>query len=127
MPVGKRGPTVNAANPVLLDDHVFITAGYGIGSLLAKIDGGSVKTVWRNADVLSSQYTTGVVHKGLMYTIDGRQDGPPGALVCLNPMTGKTQWTKAGFGIATLILADEKLVILKADGRLVLAEASAGG
>ena len=40
---------------------------------------------------------------------------------------GKAKWTKNGFGIATLILADNKLVILKADGHLVLAEASAEG
>ena len=127
IPFGKRGPTVNAANPVLLDDHVFVTASYGLGSLLAKIEKRSAKIVWQNADALSSQYTTGVLHKKLLYSIDGRQDGPPGKLVCLDPMTGKTKWTKADFGIATLILADEKLLILKTDGQLVLAKASADG
>jgi outer membrane protein assembly factor BamB len=128
IPFGKRGPTVNAANPVLLDRSIFVTASYGIGSMLAKIDDkGGAKITWRHADALSSQYTTGVVHKGLMYCVDGRQDGPPGKLVCLDPMTGKPRWSKADFGIATLILADKKLLILKATGQLVLAEASAKG
>ncbi len=30
IPFGARGPTVNAANPVLLGDHLFITANYGV-------------------------------------------------------------------------------------------------
>ncbi|MEZ6048567.1 MAG: PQQ-binding-like beta-propeller repeat protein [Planctomycetaceae bacterium] len=33
VPFGQRGPTVNAANPVLTGDHFLLTASYGIGSV----------------------------------------------------------------------------------------------
>ena len=36
-PFGQSGTTVNGANPLVLGDHVFVTASYGIGAAYAKI------------------------------------------------------------------------------------------
>ncbi len=36
-PFGARGPTVNAANPLVLGDHLFVSASYGVGAQWAKI------------------------------------------------------------------------------------------
>jgi outer membrane protein assembly factor BamB len=123
-PFGARGPTVNAANPVVLDGHLFLTSSYGVGAVWARLGNGRAETVWTNDDTLSSQYTTPVAHGGYLYGIDGRQDVGVARLRCIEPRTGKVMWTEEGFGTATLILADGKLVIVKSDGELVLARPS---
>ncbi|MBI5759026.1 MAG: PQQ-binding-like beta-propeller repeat protein [Planctomycetales bacterium] len=123
-PFGQRGPTVNAATPVIVGDHVFLTASYGIGAVSAKIGKTDAKVAWSKPDVMSSQYTTPIVHAGNLYGIDGRADIPPAHLRCVDPKTGRVLWSKDDFGKATLILADEKLVIVKTDGTLVLAKPS---
>jgi outer membrane protein assembly factor BamB len=123
-PFGQRGPTVNAATPVIVGDHLFLTASYGIGAVSAKIGRSDAKIAWSKPDVMSSQYTTPIVHGGNLYGIDGRADIPPAHLRCLDPKTGRVLWSKDDFGKATLILADEKLVIVKTDGTLVLAKPS---
>lgn len=122
-PFGARGPTVNAATPLVIDGHLFLSASYGVGAVWAKIDKTAVKTVWENNDTMSSQYTTCVYHDGYLYGIHGRSDIPPANLVCFDPKTGKVQWAKENFGMANLILADGKLIIIREDGSLVLVTA----
>lgn len=121
-PFGQRGPTVNGANPVILGDKLFLTASYGVGAVLADLSATGAKELWRRDDVMSSQYTTPVMDRGLMFGIDGRQDVPPANLRCFDPLTGKIHWTEEAFGYATLIKADGKLLIQKTNGELVLAE-----
>lgn len=123
-PFGARGPTVNAANPLVLGDHVFVSASYGVGAKWAKIGAGTATTEWESDDVMSSQYTTCVEHLGNLYGIDGRQDVGVARLRCIDPRAGKVLWTEEGFGTGNLILADDKLLIAKTDGTLVLARPS---
>jgi hypothetical protein len=119
-PFGKRGPTVNGANPVVVKDYVLATASYGIGSTFAKIAKDHADPQWDGDEILSSQYTTSVLSDGWLYGIDGRQDQGQASLRCFDPMTRKVAWTEEGFGMATLILADHKLVCMKTDGTLTL-------
>lgn len=123
-PFGQRGPTVNAANPLLLGDHLFVSASYGVGAQWAKIGAKRANTVWENDDVMSSQYTTPVEHQGTLYGLDGRQDVGVARLRAIDPKTGRVYWTQEGFGTGSLILAGDKLLVMKTDGELVLAEAS---
>lgn len=117
-PYGLRGPTVTAANPLIFKDQLFLSASYGIGARLVNFKG---EAAWDSDELMSSQYTTCIEHQGLLYGIDGRQDIPPAHLKCFDPVTQKVLWTKDGFGYATLIKADGKLLIMKTDGELVLA------
>jgi outer membrane protein assembly factor BamB len=123
-PFGARGPTVNAANPLILGDHVFVSASYGVGAQWAKIGPRRATTVWESDDVMSSQYTTCVEKDGVLYGIDGRQDLGVARLRAFDPTTGKVHWTKEGFGTGNLILAGDKLLIMKTDGQLILADPS---
>ncbi len=123
-PYGARGPTVTAANPVVLAGHLFLTASYGIGANLSKLTPAGVEAVWQDDELYSSQYCTPVTDGTVLYGIDGRQDGPPGELKCFDPMTRRTLWRVPGFGYGTLIQADGKLLLLKTDGTLVLAQRS---
>lgn len=121
IPFGKRGPTVNAAIPIVFKNQVLLTASYGIGAELVTIRGERADIDWSD-ELLSSQYTTPILHEGTVYGIDGRQDGGPITLKCFDPVTRKVHWTQAGLGYATLIGADGKLLIMQTNGQLRLAE-----
>ncbi|MDF1745432.1 MAG: PQQ-like beta-propeller repeat protein [Gimesia sp.] len=123
-PFGKRGPTVNGASPVLVKDYVFATSSYGVGSFWGKIDQLNTSEIWRNHEIMSSQYTTPIEYGGTLIGIDGRQDIGPTRLLCFDPQTKKVNWSQDDFGYATLLEADNKLILMKTDGTLVLAEAS---
>lgn len=127
LPFGKRGPTVNAATPIVFDNQVFLTASYDIDAVLATL-GSPAQIKWRDGDALSSQYVTPIYHAGHLFGIHGREDLPPaGILRCLNAKTGKIAWEKADFGIAHLILAGDKLLLAKIDGELILSSAKTTG
>ena len=123
-PFGRRGPTVNAATPLALDGHLFLSASYGVGAVYGKFTKDSFTEEWSSDDIMSSQYSTCVAQDGLLYGIDGREDIGVARLRCFNPATKKIHWTEEGFGMATPILADGKLLLQKTDGTLVMAEAN---
>ncbi len=120
-PFGQRGPTVNGAMPVVVGNRVLLTASYGIGAELVNLGRDKLDVVWQD-EVLSSQYTTPIIHEGAVFGIDGRQDGGPISLKCFDPQTRKIHWTKSGLAYATLIAADGKLLVMQTDGTLRLAE-----
>lgn len=111
-PFGARGPTVNAASPLILDDLLFVTASYGVGAKLVKIRTDDVLPVWENDDTLSSQYNTPVIHNGHLFGIHGRADIGVAELRCVDLKTGKIKWTRDNFYTANLILADNKLIAI---------------
>jgi outer membrane protein assembly factor BamB len=129
-PFGRPGPNVTAANPLVIGGHVFVSASYGFGAAWAKAGKESVEIVWQQDDLLSSQYTTGIVLQRAgggpaIVGIHGRQDVGTASLRCIDPAAAKVLWEQPQFGYATLIAADGKLLILGTDGELVLASASA--
>lgn len=127
-PFGQRGPTVNAATPLVFPDgHLLVTASYGIGSVYAAFDRQAARTVWQGVEQLATQYCTPVELDGRLYAIDGRDDVPPADFVCLDRRTGRAVWREAGFGYGTLLAADGKLVVATTDGDLVLARPRADG
>ncbi|MGQ0633283.1 MAG: PQQ-binding-like beta-propeller repeat protein [Planctomycetaceae bacterium] len=124
LPFGDRGPTVNAASPLAIDGHLFLSASYGIGGVWARVGKTSAKAVWANNETMSSQYATCVYQDGFLYGVDGRADVGAARLRCFEPASGKIRWSQDDFGVANLILADGKLLILRDEGTLVLAQAA---
>jgi outer membrane protein assembly factor BamB len=117
----KLNASVNAATPLIVDDHLFLSASYGTGALLLKIHKDKADEVWKNDESLSNHYDTSVYVGGNLYGLDGRQE--EGArLRCVEFKTGKVQWTKEGFGCASIISADGRLIALTEGGDLVLIE-----
>ena len=121
-PFNSPGPKVSAAAPLVLDGHLFVSASYEAGAVRAKIKPDAAEIVWESDDVLSSQYATCVSDGKNLYGFHGRDDIGRASLRCFDPATRKIHWTEENFGYGTLLAADAKLIILKADGELVLAE-----
>ena len=124
LPFGKRGPTVNAAAPLVFDGKIFLTASYGVGAVAAELGPAAPQNLWANDQSLSSQYATPLEHEGFLYGIHGREDIPPADLRCVEAATGKVRWSQSDYGVAHAILADGKLLIQGVEGRLALAEAN---
>jgi outer membrane protein assembly factor BamB len=120
----KNNASVNAAMPVIVDDHLFLSASYGTGAVVLKVHKDKVDEVWKNDESLSNHYDTSIYHDGYLYGLDGRQE--EGArLRCVEFKTGKVQWTKEGFGCASLIRVEGRLIALTEGGDLVLIEPTA--
>jgi outer membrane protein assembly factor BamB len=86
-----------------------------------KIEGADVTQLWRNKN-MRNHLNSSVLWKGYIYGVD---DGA--SITCLDFKTGQVQWSQKGFGRGSLMLADEKLIILSDKGKLAIAEASPTG
>lgn len=125
---GQRGPTVNAATPVVLGaDRLLVTSAYGIGCVCAAFDAAAAKPVWQGEGPLASQYCTPLLVGGHLYCLDGRDDLPPADLVCVEAATGREVWRERNFGYGTLVAADGKFVVAKTDGEVVLVRPDPAG
>jgi len=131
-PFGMRGPTVNAATPVVFKSgdggmRLLVTASYGIGSVCGSFDADSFSRGWEGTESLATQYCTPIVIGDHLYAIDGRDDVPPADFVCVDVRTGRIAWREREFGYGTLLAADGKLVVAKTDGEIVLVRPSPDG
>jgi len=118
-PFGMRGPTVNGATPVLLDDQLFVSSSYRVGSVLAKIGASSAETTESGEDLLATQYATPIVNGDVMFAVDGRQDIGQATLKCLNPKTRQILWEEPGFDYGTLVKVGDDLLFLTNGGELI--------
>lgn len=124
-PFGQRGPTVNAATPVVTADrNLFLTSSYGIGSLLVRPGQTAAQILHRGTD-LSSQYSTPVVVAGKIFGSDGREDGGEGAYKCLRASDGQLLWEKSNMPICHTIGVGTTLLILGIGGEIWSIESAA--
>ncbi len=116
--------SVNAAVPLILDGHIFLTAAYGTGAILLKCDGASIEEVWANDKSLSCQYSTPVRVGDYLYGTDGRADFNTGRLRCVSWKTGEVVWSQERFGCASVLAVDGKLLAVTEGGEVVAFEAN---
>lgn len=111
---------VNAADPIVDGDTVFITSGYGRGCALVRVAGDKTTTVWENKR-LCSQFSSAVLIGGFVYGIDGNAGN--GTLRCIAYASGNESWAhETGFG--SVIAAGNRLIVLTEKGDLLVAEAT---
>lgn len=113
---------VNAADPIVAGDHIFLSSGYGKGAMLLKLGDGPPTEVWRNKN-LRNQFNSSVFLDGFLYGIDG-DTTEHAVLRCVDFKTGAVRWTKEGIGSGSLMAADGKLLVLSDEGELLIAPAS---
>jgi outer membrane protein assembly factor BamB len=113
---------VNAADPLVVGDLVWLTSGYSKGSALLRATPHAAEELWRNRE-LRNQMSPGVVIDGRVYAVDGDENAEC-LLKCLDYQTGDLRWQAGGLGAATLIASGDTLILLGDKGELVLARAS---
>jgi outer membrane protein assembly factor BamB len=115
--------SVNAATPLVIGDLLFVSAQYGPGAGVFRIDGDKLVELWASDEALSNHYATSVHRDGILYGFHGRQEFGP-SLRAVELRTGKVRWSQDQFRAGSVILAGDRLVILREGGELILAAAS---
>ena len=118
--------SVNAATPVVVGDLIFISAQYGPGAGVLRLEGSTLTPLWTSDEALSNHYATSVHRDGILYGFHGRQEFGQ-SFRAIELRTGKVRWSEERFGAGTVTLAGDRLVILRENGELVLAPASPDG
>ena len=128
--------TVIAPSPIHIGDgRIFVTAGYGAGSMMLKLnfeDGSfSAESLQelKPGEGLASEQQTPIFYKGHLFSLLPKDAGPlRNQFVCFHPddcsqilwSSGKTN----RFGLGPYIVADDKFFILSDDGVLTILKVS---
>lgn len=118
------GKTAVIPTPIVKDDHVFVTAAYGVGCMLVKIEpDNKVQEVYFNKNM--KNHHGGVVLIG--DNIYGHSDGV--GWMCLNFKSGEIVWNERGkLGKGCVTSADGMLYCIdEGGGEVALVEASPDG
>ena len=110
---------VNASDPVVDGDRVFISTGYGKGAALLKLASDDPEILWKSR-VMRNQFNSSVLLGGYLYGIDG-DTTERAALKCVEFATGAEKWSTPGIGSGGLMAADGKLLVLSDRGELMVA------
>ena len=117
-----------AASPIVYEDIVYCSAGYGVGAGAYRIkktaDGFASEEIWRSENKLPNHWSTPVVRDGYLYGMFQFKEYGSGPLKCVDIRTGEEKWSQAGFGPGNVVLtATGQILALSDKGELVLAEA----
>jgi outer membrane protein assembly factor BamB len=118
----RSNASVNAAVPVVSGNLVFLSASYGTGAVLLRIEGDEPRKVWSSDDVMSNHYASAVLKDGRLYGYHGRQEFGP-SLRCVDFASGELLWSEDGFRSGTVTLAGDDLLLVRENGEIVIAPA----
>jgi outer membrane protein assembly factor BamB len=119
-----RGPSLPQiiAMPVFVPPNkVFISSSVEDGCLLIEVlSNGTVDTVWHNKE-MRNHFNSSIYYKDHIYGFSSS------TLKCLEAETAQRKWSTRGFGKGSLIIADDKLLVLSDRGKLAMIEATSDG
>jgi len=120
--------TSTAASPVVYEDIVYCSAGYGVGAgafRLTESDGEwSSESIWRKRNRLMNHWSTPICRDGYLYGMFSFKEYGDGPMKCVDIRTGDELWSADGFGPGNCILVGDDLVALTDAGEVVLVEAT---
>jgi len=120
--------SVNASNPVVVNDLVLISETYGPGSAVLRVKPGDYDVVWSDAEKrrdksLMTHWNTPVHHEGYVYGSSGRHTNEA-ELRCVELATGKVMWSEPGLTRSSLLYVDGHFVVLTEGGDVLLIRAT---
>lgn len=122
-----------AASPVVFQDIVYCSAGYGVGAGAVKVekkgDKFTATEIYRfpGNNPLANHWSTPVIKDGFMYGMFQFKEYATGPVKCVDIRTGDVKWTQPGFGPGHVILAGGQVLALSDKGEVVLFEADPKG
>lgn len=116
--------SVNASNPVVVGDHVFISETYGPGSALLKVKEGGFDIVWTDENKrfdksMQCHWNTPVHHDGYLYASSGRH-AQNAELRCIELATGKVAWSVPDLNRCSLLKIDDHFICMSEAGFVLL-------
>jgi outer membrane protein assembly factor BamB len=122
-----QAASVNSATPLVVNDPagdlIFVSAEYGPGAGVLRVKGSTLEPLWTSDEALTNHYATSVYRDGTLYGFHGRQEYGQ-SFRAVDFRTGKVRWSQERFLAGSVILAGDRLLILRENGELVLAAAS---
>jgi len=114
--------SVNAASPVVVDDVVFLSASYGVGSIALQVTPDGLEPLWRDKEAMQNHWATCIYHEGCLYGTHGRHE-EEAEMRCIDWSSGQVRWTSArGLGRTPFIMADGHFLVMGERGDLALVE-----
>ncbi len=115
---------VNASEPIVTGDSIFISTGYGKGACLLDWDGtGEPKLVWQSRD-MANQMNPSILIDGYLYGIHGNEGQDGTGLRCVEMATGKVMWSEPSVAHGALTAANGHLLVVSEQGHLMIGVAS---
>ncbi|UCG56958.1 MAG: PQQ-like beta-propeller repeat protein [Phycisphaerales bacterium] len=112
---------VNAADPIISGDSIFMSSGYNRGCAKIRIVDNQPEVLWDN-EVMRNHMNCTMLWKGYLYGFDESQ------LRCLDFKDCSIKWKQDGLGKGSLMMStDGRMIIMTDKGELVIAEASPEG
>ena len=113
---------INVSQPIVVDgNRLFISSGYGKGAALIEFSGSgkslSPKVIWENVN-MKNKFNSSVLYQNHVYGLD------EGILSCVDVNTGERKWKGGRYGYGQVVLASGHLIVMAADGQLVLVRAT---
>jgi outer membrane protein assembly factor BamB len=122
----------NIATPLIKDDLVFASTGYGTGAALVRLaaDGDGIRAdevYFLEAETFQNHHGGLILHDGHVYTGTGHNKGFP---IAVSFETGEVAWgpiRNEGQSSAAIAYADGRLYMRYQNGLMILVEATAEG
>jgi len=119
------GKFPKVGQPLLIDqDQVLVTASYGVGSHLLKIqkqeEDWSVDRVWKTTR-LKTKFSSASLLDAYAYGLD------EGIMACIDLKTGKKVWKGGRYGFGQQLLVGNRLLVQAEQGELVIVKADPSG
>ena len=109
----------NCASPLILDDTVITSSGYGYGThriqITAKDGGFGAEEMWHTRK-LKAKFANMVIKDGFLYGLN------EGRLVCLDLADGEARWRGSNFGHGQLLGVGDHLIVQKERGGVSIVE-----
>ena len=113
----KTSYDINSADPIVWDNKIFISSGYGKGAGLVSLESGSPEFEWTKKS-MRNHFNSCIEVDGYAYGIDGNTNDRNASLKCIRLRDGKEMWSE-GLGFGSLTMANDKLLVLRERGTLV--------
>ena len=112
---------INVAQPMLFDDHLFLSSGYDSGCVLidpTTLQDGRPAEVWPPNKNMKLKFNEAVQRENYVYGLDD------GILACIDVKTGKRTWKGGRYRHGQVLLWGDKLIVQAESGDVVVVEAS---
>ncbi len=117
---------VNAADPLVVGNKIFISSDYGKGCALLELNGGTLTKIW-DSKKFASHFSSFIYLDGHIYGNDCDARRGRGTFRCLELDTGKEKWAEKKKDVGSLIMVGDKLLLMDGRGDLFIIEATHTG
>ncbi len=117
---------VNAADPIILGQTMFISSGYKRGGALLDFSSGKPKKVWENQN-MCNHFSSSILlpkYKNVLVGCNGNTG--KGNLAAIDLKTGKQLWSKKT-GFVSIFYAGDRLICINEKGELTIGTATNKG